>query len=161
MKTSSSTKACARKLNKSLEGDIMRVGLHIGKFHWPGSPDNIGEKLAEIARTADDMGFYSLWVMDHLFQLGSRYGIIHGPVEAPVLEGYSTISYLAAVTQKIKVGLMVTGNINRHPGILVKTVTTLDVLSGGRAYLDIGTGGFKQEAKGTLFAVLLKCTFAC
>ena len=125
----------------------MRVGLHIGKFDWSGSPANIGEKLAEIARTADDMGFYSLWVMDHLFQLGSRYGIIHGPVEAPMLEGYSTMSYLAAVTKQIKVGLMVTGNINRHPGILVKTVTTLDVLSGGRAYLDIGKEDLSRKQK--------------
>jgi alkanesulfonate monooxygenase SsuD/methylene tetrahydromethanopterin reductase-like flavin-dependent oxidoreductase (luciferase family) len=126
----------------------MRVGLHIGKFDWPGSPDNIGEKLAEIARTADDMGFYSIWVMDHLFQLGSQYGIIHGPVEASMLEGYSTVSYLAAVTQQIKLGLEVTGNFYRHPGILIKTVTTLDVLSGGRAYLGIGAGWFEREAKG-------------
>ena len=126
----------------------MRVGLHIGKFHWPGSPDNIGDKLAEIARTADDMGFYSLWVMDHLFQLGSQYGIIHGPVEAPMLEGYSTISYLAALTQQIKLGLLVTCNFFRNPGLLVKIVSTIDVLSGGRAYLGIGAGWFEREAKG-------------
>ena len=126
----------------------MRVGLHIGKFDWPGSPDNIGEKLAEIARTADDMGFYSLWVMDHLFQLGSEYGIIHGPVEAPMLEGYSTISYLAALTQRIKLGLLVTCNFFRNPGLLVKIVSTIDVLSGGRVYLGIGAGWFEREAKG-------------
>ena len=126
----------------------MRVGLHIGKFHWPGSPGNIGDKLAEIARTADDMGFYSLWVMDHLFQLGSQYGIIHGPVEAPMLEGYSTISYLAALTQQIKLGLLVTCNFFRHPGLLVKVVSTIDVLSGGRVYLGIGAGWFEREAKG-------------
>ena len=126
----------------------MRVGLHIGKFHWPGSPDNIGEKLAEIAKTADDMGFYSLWVMDHLFQLGSEYGIIHGPVEASILEGYSTISYLAALTQRIKVGLLVTCSSYRDPGLLVKIVSTIDVLSGGRVYLGIGAGWFEREAKG-------------
>jgi len=126
----------------------MRVGLHIGKFDWPGSPDNIGEKLAEIARTADDMGFYSLWVMDHLFQLGSEYGIIHGPVEASMLEGYSTISYLAALTRRIKLGLLVTCNFFRNPGLLVKIVSTIDVLSGGRVYLGIGAGWFEREAKG-------------
>jgi F420-dependent oxidoreductase-like protein len=125
----------------------MRVGLHIGKFHWPGSPDNIGDKLAEIARTADDMGFYSLWVMDHLFQLGFSW-IIHGPVEAPMLEGYSTISYLAALTRRIKLGLLVTCNFFRQPGLLVKIVSTIDVLSGGRAYLGIGAGWFEREATG-------------
>jgi len=82
--------------------------------------------------------------MDHFFQVGQGFG----PPEAPMLEGYSTISYLAAVTQSIKVGLMVTGNFYRHPGILIKTVTTLDVLSGGRAYLGIGAGWYEREAKG-------------
>lgn len=88
----------------------MKIGLHIGKFDWPGSPENIGEKLAEIARTADDMGFYRLCVMDHLLQLGTQYGIIHGPVKAPMLEGYSTIAYLAGLTKRINLGLLVTCN---------------------------------------------------
>jgi F420-dependent oxidoreductase-like protein len=131
----------------------MRVGLHIGKFDWPGSPTNIGEKLAVIARTADDLGFYSLWVMDHLFQLGSQYGTIHGPVEASMLEGYSTISYLAALTRRIKVGLLVTCNFFRNPGLLVKIVSTIDVLSSGRAVLGIGAGWFEREAKGLGLAV--------
>jgi len=122
----------------------MKIGLQIYHFDWPGSPRNIGKKLAEIARIADSAGFYSLWVMDHFFQVGQGYG----PLEAPMLEGYSAISYLAAVTQQIKVGLMVTGNFYRHPGILIKTVTTLDILSGGRAYLGIGAGWYEREAKG-------------
>lgn len=122
----------------------MKIGLQIYHFDWPDSPRNIGKKLAEIARIADSAGFYSLWVMDHFFQVGSAFG----PPEAPMLEGYSTMSYLAAVTQQIKVGLMVTGNFYRHPGILIKTVTTLDVLSGGRAYLGIGAGWYEREAKG-------------
>ena len=122
----------------------MKIGLQIYHFDWPGSPRNIGKKLAEIARIADSAGFSSLWVMDHFFQVGSAFG----PPEAPMLEGYSTMSYLAAVTQQIKVGLMVTGNFYRHPGILIKTVTTLDVLSGGRAYLGIGAGWYEREAKG-------------
>ncbi len=100
--------------------------------------------MVEIAKAADSAGFSSLWVMDHFFQVGQGFG----PPEAPMLEGYSTMSYLAAVTQPIKVGLMVTGNFYRHPGILIKTVTTLDVLSGGRAYLGIGAGWYEREAKG-------------
>lgn len=126
----------------------MRVGLHIGKFHWPGHPENIGPKLAEIAKTADDTGFYSLWVMDHLFQLGDRYGVVHGPPDEAMLEGYSTIAYLAGVTQKIKIGLLVTCNPFRSPGLLVKTVSTIDVLSGGRAYLGLGAGWYEREADG-------------
>ena len=126
----------------------MRIGLHIGKFDWAGGPNNIGERLAEIARTADDSGFYSLWVMDHLFQLGTQYGIIHGPVEDPMLEGYSTISYLAGLTKQIRLGLMVTCCFHRNPGLLVKTVSTIDVLSRGRTYFGIGAGWYEREARG-------------
>jgi F420-dependent oxidoreductase-like protein len=122
----------------------MKIGLQIYHFDWPSSPQNISSKLIEIAQTAERVGFYSLWVMDHFFQLGG----VWGSIEAPMLEGYSTMSYLAAVTQRIKVGLMVTGNFYRHPGLLIKTVTTLDVMSGGRAYLGIGTGWCEREAKG-------------
>ncbi len=129
----------------------MRIGLHLGKFGWSGSPNNIGEKLAEIAKAADDNGFYSLWVMDHLFQLGDQYGIIHGPVEDPMLEGYSTISYLAGLTRQIKLGTMVTCCFFRNPGLLVKTATTIDVLSGGRTYLGLGAGWFQREAEGLGF----------
>jgi len=127
----------------------MKVGLQLYYFEWPGSPQNTGSKLVEIAKTADANGFSSLWVMDHFFQLGDGFGPPKiTRVEGPMLEGYSTISYLAAVTRYIKVGLMVTGNFYRHPGILVKIITTLDVLSGGRAYLGIGTGWNEREAKG-------------
>ena len=128
----------------------MKIGLQIYYFGWPGSPQNIESKLVEIAQTAERVGFYSLWVMDHLFQLEGGFGPPEiTQIKAPMLEGYSTISYLAAVTQHIKLGLMVTSNIFRHPGVLVKTVTTLDVLSGGRAYFGIGAGGgMRREAKG-------------
>ncbi len=126
----------------------LKVGLHIGKFDWPGSPTNIGERLGTIAKIAEDNRFYSLWVMDHLFQLGTQYGTIHGPVEAPMLDGYSTITYLAALTQKIKISLAMTCNFFRHPGLLVKIVSTIDVLSKGRTYLGIGAGWFEHEAKG-------------
>ena len=126
----------------------MKIGLHIGKFDWPGSPENVGEKIAEIAQTVDNAGFYSLWVMDHLFQLGDDFGTIHGPVEAAMLEGYTTISYLAGLTQKIKLGLLVTCNFYREPGMLVKILSTLDVLSGGRTYMGIGAGWFERETVG-------------
>lgn len=122
----------------------MKIGLQIPRFHWPGNPENIGSKLAEIARTADDSGFSSLWVMDHFYQVGQGYG---APRE-PMLEGYAALAYMAAVTKKVKLGTMVTGAFYRHPGILVKTVTTLDVLSGGRGILGIGAGWYENEARG-------------
>lgn len=121
----------------------MRIGLQIPRFTWPGGEQAIPTRLAEIARAADQGGFYSLWVMDHFFQI---QGV--GKAEEPMLESYSTLSYLAALTQKVKLGALVTGVVYRHPGILVKTVTTLDVLSGGRAYLGIGAAWFEREALG-------------
>ena len=127
----------------------MKIGLQIPNFTWPGGPQGIGPKLAEIARAADEAGFASIWVMDHFFQIGSpdrRMGL--GPAEDEMLEGYSTLAYLSGVTKKARLGTLVTGVIYRHPGILVKTVTTLDVLSGGRAYLGIGAAWNEREAKG-------------
>jgi F420-dependent oxidoreductase-like protein len=127
----------------------MKIGLQIPNFTYPAGPKELGNKLAEIARTADDAGFASIWVMDHFFQIGSRdrsMGL--GPAEEEMLEGYSTLSYLAAITKKATLGTLVTGVIYRHPGILIKTVTTLDVLSGGRAYLGIGAGWNEREARG-------------
>jgi F420-dependent oxidoreductase-like protein len=127
----------------------MKIGLQIPNFTWPDGPATIGHKLAEIARTADDAGFASIWVMDHFFQIGDRErsrGL--GPAEDEMLEAYSALAYLAGVTKKARLGTMVTGVVYRHPGILVKTVTTLDVLSGGRAYLGIGAAWNEREAKG-------------
>ena len=127
----------------------MKIGLQIPNFTWPDGPVGIGSKLAQIARTADEAGFASLWVMDHFFQIGSTdrsMGL--GPAEDEMLEGYSTLSYLAGLTKRVKLGTLVTGVIYRHPGILVKTVTTLDVLSGGRAYLGIGAAWNEREATG-------------
>lgn len=121
----------------------MRVGLQVIAFNWPGSPANIGSRLGEIARTADDAGFASLWVMDHFFQMQS-YSDPHDPM----LEGYTASAFMAAQTKRIRHGLMVTGGFYRHPGILVKTVNTLDVLSGGRAYFGIGAGWYEREAHG-------------
>jgi F420-dependent oxidoreductase-like protein len=121
----------------------MRIGLQVPNFTWPGGAAAIGPRLAEIGRTADDAGFASLWVMDHFFQIRG-----YGPPEQPMLEGYSALSYLAGVTKRVKLGTLVTGVIYRHPGILVKTVSTLDALSGGRAYLGIGAAWNEEESRG-------------
>ncbi len=121
----------------------MKIGLQVPSFTWPGGPARIPDTLAEIARAADDTGFHSLWVMDHFFQIS-----MIGPPEQDMLEGYSTLGYLAAVTRKIKLGTMVTGVIYRYPGLLVKSATTLDVLSGGRMYFGIGAAWNEQESKG-------------
>lgn len=122
--------------------------MHIGKFDWSGSPGNIGEKIAEIAQKADEVGFNSIWVMDHVFQLGTQYGTIHGPETSAMLEGYSVIAYLAALTKKIKLGVQVTCNIFRNPALVIKILTTIDVLSDGRSYFGIGAGWFEREASG-------------
>lgn len=121
----------------------MRIGLQVPSFTWPGGAAQIAPKLAEIARLADEGGFYSLWVMDHFFQIS-----VIGPVEHDMLEGYTTLSYLAGQTRNVRLGTLVSGVIYRYPGILVKTATTLDVLSGGRAYLGIGAAWFDREAVG-------------
>ncbi|MGI9050815.1 MAG: LLM class F420-dependent oxidoreductase [Rubrobacteraceae bacterium] len=121
----------------------MRIGLQVPSFTWPEAPDSIERRLAEIGRTADEVGFSSIWVMDHFFQIE-----MVGAAEEPMLEGYSALSYLAGVTSRARLGTLVTGVHYRHPGLLVKTATTLDVLSGGRAYLGIGAGWYERESKG-------------
>jgi F420-dependent oxidoreductase-like protein len=121
----------------------VRIGLQIPSFTWPGGDGGIGSKLAEIGRVADEASFASIWVMDHFFQIG-----VIGEPEEPMLEGYSALSYLAGVTRRAKLGTLVTGVVYRYPGILIKTATTLDVLSGGRAYLGIGAGWNERESLG-------------
>jgi len=121
----------------------MRIGLQVPSFSWPGGAREIGARFAEIARTADDAGFASFWVMDHFFQIP-----MVGPAEQEMLESYSALSYAAGVTTRVALGAMVTGVTYRHPGVLVKTATTLDVLSRGRAYLGIGAAWFDREHAG-------------
>lgn len=119
----------------------MKIGLQISKFTWPGEPDTIRDTLRDIAQTAEKGGFYSLWVMDHFFQI--QY---IGPPEDPMLEGYTTLGFLAGVTEKVKLGTLVAGVIYRYPALLVKTVTTLDVISGGRAYFGVGAAWNEEES---------------
>jgi F420-dependent oxidoreductase-like protein len=121
----------------------MRLGLQLSMLTLPGGPAKLGEHLANAARWAEEAGMDSVWVMDHFFQIE-----FIGPAEWDMLEGYSTLAYLAAVTKRVKLGTMVTGVTYRHPGILAKTVTTLDVLSGGRAWLGIGAAWFDREHHG-------------
>ena len=124
----------------------MKIGLQVVQFDWPGSPANIGSTLARIARTADEAGFASLWVMDHLFQMdAAQIGL--SPTD-PMLDGYTALSYMAAATQRARLGTLVTSAVYRHPGHLVKIVSALDVLSGGRANLGIGAGWYEREALG-------------
>jgi F420-dependent oxidoreductase-like protein len=121
----------------------MRIGLQVPNFTWPRGPAGMAATLEQICRVADDAGFYSLWLMDHFFQIAPV-----GPHDTDMLEGYTALGYLGAVTRKAKLGTMATGVIYRYPGILVKTITTLDVLSGGRAYFGIGAAWNQQESRG-------------
>src|SRR6187200_389063 len=122
---------------------VMKFGITIPRFEAPGSDVGIGSQLAGIARDADQAGLDSLWVMDHFFQIPQV-----GPAEEPMLEGYSALSYVAGITERIELGTLVTGVTYRHPGLLIKTVTTLDVLSGGRAWLGIGAAWNEWEHRG-------------
>jgi F420-dependent oxidoreductase-like protein len=119
----------------------MRLGIHIVEFEEHGKP--IPAMLKEIAQYADANGFDSLSVMDHFFQIG-----LVGAPEMNMLESYATLGYLAGITERIKLLAMVTGVVYRYPGILAKTITTLDVLSGGRSYLGIGAAWNEREALG-------------
>jgi F420-dependent oxidoreductase-like protein len=96
-----------------------------------------------VARTADEVGFSSIWLMDHLFQIASM-----GKVEEEMLEAYTTLGFLAAHTRRARLGTLVTGIHYRHPGVLLKQVTTLDVLSQGRAWLGLGAGWYERESRG-------------
>ncbi len=124
----------------------MKIGLQVVRFNWPGNPANIGQRMKDIAQAAEAANFDSLWVMDHYCQIRGL-----GAVDDPMLEGYSALNYMAAVTGRIKLGTMVSGVIYREPAYLIKSATTLDVLSGGRAYLGIGAAWYEAEARGLGF----------
>jgi F420-dependent oxidoreductase-like protein len=118
----------------------MKMGITVPRFVTPDGDAGIAAQFAGIVRDADQGGLDSLWVMDHFFQIPSI-----GPAEEPMLEGYSALAYAAGITERIQLGTLVTGVTYRHPGILVKTVSTLDVLSQGRAWLGIGAGWNERE----------------
>jgi F420-dependent oxidoreductase-like protein len=121
----------------------MKIGLQIPSFTWADGPDRLGADLGAIAETADAAGFASIWVMDHLFQIRGL-----GPPEREMLEAYTALGFIAGRTSRARLGTMVTAAVYRHPGMLCKQVTALDVLSGGRAWLGIGAGWNEKEARG-------------
>ncbi|HUF06528.1 MAG TPA: LLM class F420-dependent oxidoreductase [Candidatus Binatia bacterium] len=125
----------------------MKFGLQINQFTWPGGAARIGPTLARVARTADDAGFDSIWLMDHFFQIRGL-----GPPETPMLEGQTALGFLAAHTERARLGLMVGGVHYRAPGLWIKATTTLDVLSGGRAWFGIGAAWNEHESKALGFA---------
>jgi F420-dependent oxidoreductase-like protein len=121
----------------------MKVGLHVADFTWDGGPPALGPRLGEIARRAEDAGVDRISVMDHVWQIGHL-----GPPEHEMLEAYTALGFLAAVTERVKLLTVVTAVVYREPGLLAKAVTTLDVLSGGRAMLGIGAAWNEEEARG-------------
>jgi F420-dependent oxidoreductase-like protein len=114
----------------------MKLGISMGGFPAGTEPGRIGSLLSRLARRADEAGFDSLWTMDHFFQIP----VTGQPPEAPLLEAYAVLAFLAAETQRIKLGTMVTSVAYRYPGVLIKAVTSIDVLSGGRVIFGVGAG---------------------
>jgi F420-dependent oxidoreductase-like protein len=121
----------------------LRLGLHLPSFTYPDGPPAIARDLARIATTAEEAGFAKLSVMDHVWQIR-----VVGPPELDMLEAYTTLGYLAARTERIQLLAWVTAAVYREPGLLAKCVTTLDVLSEGRAWLGIGAAWNEEEAVG-------------
>ncbi|MFN2292884.1 MAG: LLM class flavin-dependent oxidoreductase, partial [Candidatus Promineifilaceae bacterium] len=117
----------------------MHIGLQIPSFKYPGGTAVIRPKLKEIVTTAEESGFYSLWVMDHFYQIKGLFGEAYTD---PMMEAYTTLGYFAGLTEKAYLGVLVTGVIYRHPSVLMKMANTLDILSGGRAYLGIGAAWY-------------------
>ncbi|OUS85088.1 LLM class F420-dependent oxidoreductase [Rhodococcus sp. NCIMB 12038] len=121
----------------------MELGLHIADFTFPAGPSNLSDDLRRIAVTAEEAGFSKLSVMDHLWQIEPV-----GPIDTEMLEAYTTLGFLAAVTEKVDLLAWVTATVYREPGLLAKAVSTLDVLSKGRAYLGIGAAWNEDESVG-------------
>jgi F420-dependent oxidoreductase-like protein len=121
----------------------MRVGIHFVNFTVPGAPETLAAVLADTARAAEAGGCSSFSLMDHWFQMEE-----FAAHTEPMLEGYTSLGYLAGLTDRMTLGLLVTGVTYRRPGLLAKTVTTLDVLSGGRAQLGIGAAWYEREHRG-------------
>jgi F420-dependent oxidoreductase-like protein len=121
----------------------VKLGLHLPDFTWPNGPSRLASDLGAVAKAADDAGFDRLSVMDHVWQIGNV-----GPPEHEMLEAYTTLGFLAAQTTRIRLLTLVTGVVYREPGLLAKIVTTLDVLSGGRAMAGVGAAWNEAESRG-------------
>ncbi len=123
----------------------MHIGLQIPSFKYPGGTASIRPMLKEIVSTAEAAGFYSFWVMDHFYQIKGLFGEAYTD---PMLEAYTTLGYLAGLTEKATLGTLVSGVIYRQPSVLLKMLNTLDILSGGRAYFGVGAAWYQEEAEG-------------
>ena len=121
----------------------MRVSIAVTNYSWPGGPNGLGSELARLVRGADRAGVDTVWVVDHLLQADPTAP----PEDTEMLEAYTTLGFLAAQTERVRLGTMVSGVTFRPPALLVKAVTTLDVLSGGRAWLGLGAGYHGEEAE--------------
>jgi F420-dependent oxidoreductase-like protein len=121
----------------------MNIDLHVFRFDWAGDSDRIGPGVADLAERAEALGVRTLSFMDHYFQMDQM-----APADHPMLEGYTALGFVAGLTARLRLRLLVTGVTYRHPGLLAKTVTTLDVLSGGRAELGIGAAWYEREHLG-------------
>jgi F420-dependent oxidoreductase-like protein len=121
----------------------VKLGVHIADFTYPSGPAGLADDLTRIAVAAEEEGFARVSVMDHVFQIGPV-----GPIEHDMLEAYTTLGYLAARTERVQLLAWVTAVTYRDPGLLAKIVTTLDVLSKGRAMLGIGAAWNEEESKG-------------
>ncbi|MDE3204933.1 MAG: LLM class F420-dependent oxidoreductase [Acidobacteriota bacterium] len=119
------------------------LDLHVHRFDWAGGPAGIGPGVLDLARRAEAIGVRTLSFMDHFFQMEQM-----APAEDPMLEGYTALGFVAAATERLRLRLLVTGVTYRHPGLLAKTVTTLDVLSQGRAELGLGAAWYEREHRG-------------
>jgi F420-dependent oxidoreductase-like protein len=118
----------------------MNLDLHVFRFDWAGGPTGIGPGVGELAERAELLGVRTLSVMDHFFQMDQM-----APAEDPMLECYTALGFLAGRTRTLRFRSLVTGVTYRHPGLLAKTITTLDVVSGGRAELGIGAAWYERE----------------
>jgi F420-dependent oxidoreductase-like protein len=121
----------------------VELDLHVSRFDWAGGTDRIGPGVADLARRAEAMGVRTMSFMDHWFQMDWM-----APAEDPMLEGYTALGFVAGSTERLRLRLLVTGVTYRYPGLLAKIVTTLDVVSGGRAELGIGAAWYEREHKG-------------
>ncbi len=121
----------------------MELGIPVANFTWPGGPAAIGSILSDTARAAEEGGCTTFTLMDHYFQMEE-----FADRREPMLEGYTSLGFLAGRTERLTLSLLVTGVTYRHPGLLAKIVTTLDVVSGGRAQLGIGAAWYEREHLG-------------
>jgi F420-dependent oxidoreductase-like protein len=121
----------------------MNLDIHVSRFDWAGGPSGIGPGVGDLAQRAEAIGVRTLSFMDHWFQMDWM-----APAEDPMLEGYTALGFVAGRTERLRLRLLVTGVTYRHPGLLAKTVTTLDVVSGGRAELGIGAAWYEREHRG-------------